>query len=216
MSDFNLKRQVSEEDNNIEKEEDEEIMLEDVTQEVTDFNLTPEYRAMGLPDHVGDVVIDDGFTFRDEPTRGIDFLKPLASSHTVPDIDSNITEPFSRTYVEPPKLPIDMSLFPLEKTHFLTNADPVQVCMEFRKAFDSNDVKINKFDLPKYKFKCEYDVEDEDGKVRERVFFRARIYTVNKDKKYVVELQRRDGCCLQWRKLYNNLKSSIPLDQIVQ
>merc|ERR1712107_721885 len=76
MSDFNLKRQVSEEDNNIEKEEDEEIMLEDVTQEVTDFNLTPEYRAMGLPDHVGDVVIDDGFTFRDETTRGIDFLKP--------------------------------------------------------------------------------------------------------------------------------------------
>merc|ERR1712196_724866 len=120
------------------------------------------------------------------------------------------------TFAEPPKLPIDMSLFPLEKTHFLTNANPVTVCTEFRKAFENNSVRINNFDLAKYKFKCEFAVEDEDGKIRDRVFFRARIYTVNKDKKYVVELQRRDGCCLQWRKLYNNLKSSIPLDQIVQ
>jgi len=216
MSDFNLKRQESmeHEEGSVDgSKNDGEIYLEEEEEE---FVLEPTYKSMGLPDHASDVVIDDGFNFRDEPTRGIDFLKPLAFD-TVPDFDTTVSPlDEERNYTEPPRLPIDLSLFPLEKTHFLTNANPINVCQEFRKAFEIKGVTITKFNMEKYKFKCEFDVKDKDGKSRELVSFRARIYTVNKDKKYVVELQRRDGCCLEWRKLYNNLKETIPLDQIVQ
>lgn len=116
---------------------------------------------------------------------------------------------------EPPRLPIDMSLFPLEVTHFFTNSKPGEVVSEFAKAFSSNKV-ITSFNPRKFKFKCEFRIFDNKGAIVDTIQFRARIFTVNQHKKYVVELQKRQGCSVQWRKLFNDLKDTIPLERITQ
>merc|ERR1711966_507193 len=57
------------------------------------------------------------------------------------------------------------------------------------------------FDAEKFKFKC-----SSYAGHGYRLHFIVRIYTVNEENgKYIVELSKRSGCCMHWKKIYKAL-----------
>jgi len=198
-----------------------------------DFFPTKDGEEWGLPAEAVEVASGE-FRLEEPVYRSLDIIGPsaltnphLAASLVMPSLSRSTAAPgislddgVDQTIGildsnEPPSLPVDMSLFPLEQTHFYTNTNPGAVVAEISKALSAHKVQST-FNAKKYKFKCEFGVFDQKGNLLDKIEFRARIYTVNQHKKYVVELQKRQGCSLQWRKLFNDLKGTIPLERITQ
>lgn len=99
----------------------------------------------------------------------------------------------------PRQLPIDLKLYPFEKTHFYTK--------EYKKI--KNILMKNKKENGIHYFNTQkYSLHGSIIKEREKVDFRINFYKLS-SKKYIVEFQKRDGCHLTWYKHYQEMKKQI-------
>jgi len=110
---------------------------------------------------------------------------------------------------EPPVLPFGADVYLLESSHFYTDETPASLVDGIMAALAASSV-VSDFNAVKYKFKCSH--YSGHGT---KLTFRIRLYTVNESGgKYLIEVQRRSGCCIQWKKLYDELLYSMTTPNI--
>lgn len=102
-------------------------------------------------------------------------------------------------YPTPCELPIDIKLFPFEKTHSYIN--------DYKKIKNilMNNKKINGiylFNRQKYNLHGKISINNNE------ISFRINFYKIGPNK-YIIEFQRRDGCALTWYKHYQEMKNQI-------
>jgi len=126
----------------------------------------------------------------------LDFLKPFGDE----------TQSKTKLKKDPPYLPISWSLWHSEKSKFLVN-DYVTFIKLLKDIFQELNI-TNAYS--NNTFRCHFSFNEYDI-----VYFRVNIFTLRDDEcdtngKFLIEFQRRDGCALEFWKMFRNVEFHLP------
>lgn len=132
--------------------------------------------------------------------QGIKYLKPSKKEYYIYKIKYTFHFISQSIRPRPNKLPISLTLYPLEKTNFFIKDFKTvkKICNILKKRKNNNITKFNKY---LYYYHGYFEDAYSSGSFVINIF--------KYENKYIIEFQRRYGCCLQWYKHYRYMKEQI-------